>query len=165
MAALPSGSIFAFLEDASLLTGDEASETSTTATSEKGKGKGVDPRQAGMVYLMTIHASKGLEFDSVFVTGLEEGCLPITRERDGDRSSSSSIGLVGAESEAVQEERRLAFVAVTRAKRLLFLTHRKQAQVFAGGGIKWVKCKPSRFLQPLKELPKATVAKMRWTAQ
>ena len=107
--------------------------------------------------MMTIHASKGLEFDAVFVTGLEEGCLPITRKNpSGDKSK---------EREALEEERRLTFVAVTRARRLLFLTHRKQAQVFAGGGIKWVKCKPSRFLRPLQDLPKTTVAKMKWKSQ
>lgn len=57
------------------------------------------------VYLMSIHASKGLEFDAVFIVGLEEGFFPIMSE-DGD----------------IEEERRLAYVAITRAKKQLFLS-------------------------------------------
>lgn len=57
------------------------------------------------VYLMSIHASKGLEFDAVFIVGLEEGFFPIISE-DGD----------------TEEERRLAYVAITRAKKRLFLS-------------------------------------------
>ena len=60
------------------------------------------------VQLMTIHSSKGLEFDDVFVIGWETGILPAAR----------SIS-----REALQEERRLAYVAVTRAKKKLFLTY------------------------------------------
>lgn len=57
------------------------------------------------VYLMSIHASKGLEFDAVFIVGLEEGFFPILSE-DGD----------------IEEERRLAYVAITRAKKQLFFS-------------------------------------------
>lgn len=57
------------------------------------------------VYLMSIHASKGLEFDAVFIVGLEEGFFPIMSE-DGD----------------IEEERRLAYVAITRAKKQLFFS-------------------------------------------
>ena len=57
------------------------------------------------VYLMSIHASKGLEFDAVFIVGLEDGFFPILNE-DGD----------------LEEERRLAYVAITRAKKRLFLS-------------------------------------------
>lgn len=57
------------------------------------------------VYLMSIHASKGLEFDAVFIVGLEDGFFPILSE-DGD----------------IEEERRLAYVAITRAKKRLFLS-------------------------------------------
>ncbi|MBT6392539.1 MAG: ATP-binding domain-containing protein, partial [Nitrosomonadales bacterium] len=58
--------------------------------------------------LMTIHSSKGLEFDTVFITGLEEGLCP------HERSLSENNGL--------EEERRLMYVAVTRARKKLYLT-------------------------------------------
>jgi len=58
--------------------------------------------------LMTVHAAKGLEFHTVFVTGLEEGLFP----------HENSL----SEYDGVEEERRLAYVAVTRARRRLYLT-------------------------------------------
>ena len=57
---------------------------------------------------MTVHASKGLEFDAVFITGLEQGLFPSLRD-DGDRDN--------------EEERRLFYVAVTRARKRLFLSY------------------------------------------
>lgn len=63
---------------------------------------------AGMVTLMTVHTAKGLEFSSVFVTGLEDGTFPHAR----------SLG----EQKELSEERRLAYVALTRARERLFLT-------------------------------------------
>ena len=64
-----------------------------------------DEVEGECVYLMSIHASKGLEFDAVFIVGLEDGFFPILNE-DGD----------------IEEERRLAYVAITRAKKRLFLS-------------------------------------------
>lgn len=61
----------------------------------------------GAVSLMTVHASKGLEFDTVFITGLEQGLFPSMRGDDRDP----------------EEERRLFYVAMTRAKKKLFLTY------------------------------------------
>jgi DNA helicase-2/ATP-dependent DNA helicase PcrA len=61
------------------------------------------------VALMTVHASKGLEFDAVFVTGLEQGLFPSLRENDSSRDA--------------EEERRLFYVAMTRARTQLFLTY------------------------------------------
>jgi DNA helicase-2/ATP-dependent DNA helicase PcrA len=58
---------------------------------------------------MTVHAAKGLEFHTVFVTGLEEGLFP----------HENSL----SEYDGVEEERRLAYVAITRARRRLYLTH------------------------------------------
>lgn len=60
------------------------------------------------VSLMTVHASKGLEFDAVFVTGMEHGLFPSERESDGERDA--------------EEERRLFYVAITRARKFLYLT-------------------------------------------
>jgi DNA helicase-2/ATP-dependent DNA helicase PcrA len=61
------------------------------------------------VQLMTVHAAKGLEFDAVFITGLEEGLFP------HENSLSSRDGL--------EEERRLMYVAITRARKRLYLSH------------------------------------------
>ncbi len=68
------------------------------------------------VTLMTIHSAKGLEFPTVFITGMEEGVFP----------SLQAIG----ESEQMEEERRLAYVAITRAKRRLFITSARQRMVY-----------------------------------
>jgi DNA helicase-2/ATP-dependent DNA helicase PcrA len=85
----------------------------------------------GAVALMTVHTAKGLEFDVVFVTGLEEGTFPHQRSIDDDG--------------AMEEERRLCYVAVTRARKRLTLCRarwrRLSGQTF--GGV------PSRFLRDL----------------
>jgi DNA helicase-2/ATP-dependent DNA helicase PcrA len=72
---------------------------------------GDNQAQAGQdaVQLMTVHAAKGLEFDCVFVTGLEEGLFP------SERSLADHQGL--------EEERRLMYVAITRARQRLYLSH------------------------------------------
>ena len=68
------------------------------------------------VTLMTIHSAKGLEFPTVFIVGMEEGVFP----------SLQAIG----ESEQMEEERRLAYVAITRAKRRLYITSARQRMVY-----------------------------------
>ncbi|BCX13676.1 MAG: ATP-dependent DNA helicase PcrA [Candidatus Dojkabacteria bacterium] len=90
-----------FLEDVSLLEDIEQSQ---------------DNLNEDKVTLMTIHASKGLEFDVVFVTGVEENLFPHV----------NSI----AEIKDLEEERRLAYVAITRAKHKLFFTHAKTRLYF-----------------------------------
>lgn len=72
-----------------------------------GEQDALEKRQEA-VSLMTVHASKGLEFEAVFVTGLEQGLFPSERESDEERDS--------------EEERRLFYVALTRAKKYLYLT-------------------------------------------
>jgi DNA helicase-2/ATP-dependent DNA helicase PcrA len=96
-------------------------------------GEGSDALQ-----LMTVHSAKGLEFDVVFITGLEEGLFPhegAVTERDG-----------------LEEERRLAYVAITRARERLYLSH-AQTRMLHGQTRYNV---PSRFLE---EIPQAL---MKW---
>ena len=83
--------------------------------------------------LMTVHAAKGLEFHSVFITGLEEGLFP------HEQSFSDSDGL--------EEERRLMYVAITRARRRLYLTHAQSRMLH--GQVRYGL--PSRFLEELPE--------------
>ncbi len=68
------------------------------------------------VTLMTIHSAKGLEYTNVFVTGMEDGIFPSSRSLDSE--------------EDLEEERRLAYVAVTRAKKKLYLTSARQRMLF-----------------------------------
>ena len=83
---------------------EEAALQSEQDTLEEKGGK----LERNSVSLMTVHASKGLEFDAIFVTGLEQGLFPSMRENT-DRDT--------------EEERRLFYVAITRARKLLFLSH------------------------------------------
>jgi DNA helicase-2/ATP-dependent DNA helicase PcrA len=82
----------AFLTHASLEAGDNQAQAGQDA-----------------IQLMTVHAAKGLEFDAVFITGIEEGLLP------HENSLSEAAGL--------EEERRLMYVAITRARKRLYLSH------------------------------------------
>lgn len=85
------------------------------------------------VVMMTIHSSKGLEFPTVFVVGMEENIFPSQRS---------------LESEAeVEEERRLAYVAITRAKRELYLTHSNERILFGVTN----RNRKSRFLEELPD--------------
>ena len=77
------------------------------AALEAGETQAAEGRPA--LQLMTVHSAKGLEFHTVFVTGLEEGLFP------HENSLSEADGL--------EEERRLMYVAITRARRRLYLTH------------------------------------------
>lgn len=86
---------------------------------------------ADAVTLMTIHIAKGLEFPVVFLTGLEDGLFPSVRERDGQSEDASA-----------EEERRLAYVAMTRARERLYLSWARTRRVW--GEIRLQD--PSRFL-------------------
>lgn len=89
------------------------------------------------VALLTVHSAKGMEFDVVFVVGLNEGTFPDYRARPGN---------------TMEEEQRNAFVAITRSKRLLYLTY-PEMKMMPWGEEK--KQQPSHFLDPiLATLPK-----------
>jgi DNA helicase-2/ATP-dependent DNA helicase PcrA len=94
----------------------------------------------GRVALMTLHAAKGLEFVAVFLTGLEEGTFP--REPWGDPSA-------GEVAAAYDEERRLCYVGMTRAKKRLTLSLARRRMGFSEGGPSFRTMEPSRFLTDL----------------
>lgn len=87
------------------------------------------------ITLMTIHISKGLEFPFVFIVGCEENLFPSTRRGDEE------------DPDDVEEERRLAYVAMTRARQMLWMTHTKIRRVWGQEQMN----PPSRFL---REVPK-----------
>ena len=119
----------AFLAHASLESGDGQAE------------EGVDA-----VQLMTVHAAKGLEFETVFVTGLEEGLFP------HENSASDPGGL--------EEERRLMYVAMTRARRRLYLslaqTRMLHGQTRYNIPSRFLSELPERSLKWLSEMPSAS---------
>jgi DNA helicase-2/ATP-dependent DNA helicase PcrA len=96
-----------------------------------------DDNQLGeMVNVMTVHAAKGLEFDLVFIPGLEDSVFPSAKSLDN--------------KEAVEEERRLMYVATTRAKKRLILSFAKSRYVYGDYQMQ----APSRFL---KEIPESEI--------
>jgi len=109
----------AFLSHASLEAGDNQAQAGQDA-----------------VQLMTVHASKGLEFKAVFITGLEEGLFP----------HENSLN----EEKGLEEERRLMYVAITRARDRLYISHTQSRMLH--GQVRYNL--PSRFLE---ELPKQSV--------
>jgi len=85
------------------------------------------------VQLMTVHAAKGLEFHTVFITGLEEGLFP----------HENAL----TETDGLEEERRLMYVAITRARKQLYLTHAQSRMLH--GQVRYGL--PSRFLEEIPE--------------
>ena len=110
-------SLYAYLNRITLLSRDDMDD-------EQDKGK---------VNLMTVHASKGLEFQVVFIAGAEEGLMPHAHavEEGGDA--------------AVEEERRLFYVAVTRAQKRLLISSCKFRRKMGGS----IECQPSRFIDEI----------------
>jgi DNA helicase II / ATP-dependent DNA helicase PcrA len=96
--------------DAEFATGETMSPLNAFLT-HAALESGDNQAQAGQdaIQLMTVHASKGLEFDCVFIGGMEEGLFP-------HENSMSDIG-------GLEEERRLMYVAITRARKRLYLSH------------------------------------------
>ena len=105
----------------------EAALASDADESDRDKAEGVR--------LMTIHAAKGLEFDTVFIAGLEDGLFPL--RRDGQRLGKDEA----------EEERRLMYVAVTRAKRKLYLTHTMFRTIYGERDVR----SPSEYLYDIPE--------------
>ncbi len=89
-------------------------------------------KDAPRIVLMTVHGAKGLEFQHVFLTGMEDELFPYK-------------GLAPGEEEELEEERRLAYVAITRARQRLVITHAAVRTLF--GQVRY--CRRSRFLASL----------------
>ncbi|WP_156678651.1 ATP-dependent helicase [Sphingomonas profundi] len=90
-------------------------------------------RETAKVTIMTIHAAKGLEFDTVFLAGWEEGVFPSQRALDEGGVAS------------LEEERRLAYVAITRARRACWIVHAANRRIYG----QWTSSIPSRFVAEL----------------
>ncbi|MCD6029716.1 MAG: UvrD/REP helicase [Thermomicrobiales bacterium] len=93
--------------------------------------------ERGRVTLITLHSAKGLEFPVVFVAGVEEGLLPISRAVESEHLNP----------EEMEEERRLFYVGMTRAERLLYLTYASSRATYGRFGYSV----PSRFLQSIPD--------------
>jgi len=107
----------AFLEHVSLVMDNDAGDSGTKVT------------------IMTIHAAKGLEFDTVFLAGWEEGVFPSQRSLDEGGVKS------------LEEERRLAYVAITRARKRCVILHAANRRIYG----QWTSSIPSRFVSELPE--------------
>ncbi|MCO5222759.1 MAG: UvrD-helicase domain-containing protein [Thermomicrobiales bacterium] len=95
----------------------------------------LDDDSRGRVTLITLHSAKGLEFPVVFITGLEEGLLPVSRAVEAEFTDPA----------AIEEERRLFYVGITRAEQLLYIT-------YVANRLTWGRYQPgvaSRFLDSL----------------
>jgi DNA helicase-2/ATP-dependent DNA helicase PcrA len=109
------GTLSAFLEHVSLVMDNDAD------------------RERDKVTIMTIHAAKGLEFDTIFLPGWEEGVFPSQRALDEGGLAS------------LEEERRLAYVAITRARRRCTIIHAANRRIYG----QWTSSIPSRFVAEL----------------
>ena len=119
----PFENVKAFLDRVSLTAGADAA-TSGSETAES----------VGAVSLMTLHLAKGLEFALVFLTGMEEGLIPHYRSIE--------------DAQAIEEERRLCYVGITRARKNLFITRAERRGMFSSGqgfGVSGMFRDPSRF--------------------
>ncbi len=109
-----------FLEEVALMSPmDEAGDTQSVIT------------------LMTLHSAKGLEYPIVFICGLEENLFPTSRSIDESRLNP----------QAIEEERRLCYVGITRARERLFLTYANRRYAYGN----MIECEPSRFLQEIPD--------------
>lgn len=120
-----SASITGFLENSALVAPTDAID-----------------READHVTLMTLHMAKGLEFPVVFISGIEEGLLPMVRNGSfGDRATLRD------DSKEVEEERRLMYVGITRAMEKLYLSRAQFRRRFGKGEMTI----PSRFLEEIPD--------------
>ena len=108
----PETALGLFLENVALVAGAD--------TTQSGENGVLVQEEKDAVTLITLHAAKGLEFPVVFIVGLEEGVLPHARSMDSQQE--------------LEEERRLAYVGITRAMRRLYLTRAIRRSFWGGSG-------------------------------
>lgn len=113
-----------FLENVALVEAEQNS---------KGKLRKTGETESDLVTLMTLHSAKGLEFPIVFIVGMEEGLFPHSRSL--------------MDTSQIEEERRLAYVGITRAKEILYLTYANSRLYFG----ERLSNAPSRFLSDIPE--------------
>jgi DNA helicase-2/ATP-dependent DNA helicase PcrA len=133
----PETALGLFLENVALVGGAD-----TTQTAENGS---LVSEEKDAVTLITLHAAKGLEFPVVFIVGLEEGMLPHSRSLESEQE--------------LEEERRLAYVGITRAMRRLYLTRAIRRSFFGGSSVFQ---EASRFLE---EIPASLISATRQRTQ
>jgi DNA helicase-2/ATP-dependent DNA helicase PcrA len=106
--------------------------------------KGAPDNDDGKVTLMTVHGAKGLEFECVALTGMEEDLFPYRGMNQGG----------GLDDEELDEERRLAYVAITRARQHLIITHASQRQIFGqtryGAASRFLRELPAHHVEELQ---------------
>ena len=135
----PDATLQGFVDQLSLLSETDEAKRKDAGEAKRSKDAGVwqmnlheaKESEKARVWLMTLHAAKGLEFPVVFIVGLEEGLFPHLRSRDDD--------------EALEEERRLCYVGMTRARTRLVLTSAARRRVFG----EYQDSEPSRFLDEI----------------
>jgi DNA helicase-2/ATP-dependent DNA helicase PcrA len=116
-----------------IFPGEEGIEKFLTDSALASDQDSLDDRKIG-VKLMTVHSSKGLEFEYVFVSGLEANLFPHNRMNQDKKTG-----------EDAEEERRLFYVAITRAGKKLYLTHAKVRTIFGTMEVN----SPSEFLDDI----------------
>jgi DNA helicase II / ATP-dependent DNA helicase PcrA len=122
-------SLIAFLESISLLEQTDMTQDANARVKVGAGATSFENEGADRVTLMTLHAAKGLEFPLVFLVGMEEGLFPHNRSLEDEFQ--------------IQEERRLCYVGVTRARERLYLTYARNRLYFG----KFMMNMPSRFLK------------------
>jgi superfamily I DNA/RNA helicase len=127
----PEVALAVFLENVALVGGADTAQTGENGTLAE------EEQQKDAVTLITLHAAKGLEYPVVFITGLEEGILPHSRSRESQQE--------------LEEERRLAYVGITRAMHRLYLVRAIRRSFYGGSNYQ----EPSRFLD---EIPRDLLA-------
>lgn len=130
-----------FLDEISLLSEQDRVAAMKGKGKDKDNGEDADkdkkekPSKRHSVTLSTVHSSKGLEFNYVYVVGMEDGTFPSQRAID---------------SNVIEEERRLCYVAMTRAAKRLTMTYSEKREILDRGALRTKRLPPSRFLREIQ---------------
>ncbi|HJK87682.1 MAG TPA: UvrD-helicase domain-containing protein [Candidatus Megaira endosymbiont of Hartmannula sinica] len=137
-----------FLHHASLVMDNETAENNTTNNNQI-------KEEEEFVNLMTIHSAKGLEFDVVFIPGFEEGIFPhhkgLKYNNTNHENNYDNINNKKYINQEISEERRLAYVALTRAKNFLYISYASNRLSFVEGRKIFENTEPSIFLHSINK--------------